>query len=370
VIAAIFGTTGELIKIAPVLRRLQDEGHDFILASTNQQVTQIPPMLRDFGLRGVDLNLADGRRGRDLETIRDLPAWFATLGWRTPKRRRSLKARLAAAQTAPLVVVHGDTMTTVLGAALGRSMRVPVAHIEAGLRSGDWRNPFPEELDRLMASKLATLHYAPGAWAAGNLRRAEVTGRIVDTGGNTVRDALKIVPDGSATLALPDEPFGLVSIHRFELLGDTANLEEVIKHIYEASRRTPILFIDHPVTAAAIRDAQLNRYFDDRFRPVPRQRYFAFVGLLKAAAFLLTDSGGSQEECTALGIPCLVHRAATERQDGLDGGPVVLSEMRIEAVDSFLADPSRWRRPVSQYTKSPSDVIVSDLRANGYTAPA
>lgn len=370
VIAVIFGTTGELIKLAPVIRRLEEGGDEFLLCCTNQQVTQIPRMLSDFGLGPPDIALSNGRRGRDLEALSDLPFWLGTMCRRLPGGWSQIRSAQKSASTRPLVLVHGDTMTTVLGATIGRSLRSPVAHIEAGLRSGDWRNPFPEELDRLAASKLATLHYAPGAWAAGNLRRAGVSGDVIDTGVNTVRDALALVPSGSGSLELPAEPFGLVSIHRFELLGNKPKLQEVIAAVHRASRERPILFVDHPVTAAAITDARLDGYFDEQLRRVPRQRYFEFIGLLKAAQFLVTDSGGSQEECAALGIPCLVHRAATERQDGLDNGAVVLSGMRIETLEMFLAEPERYRRDTSTDERSPSEIIVSDLRRRGYTAPA
>lgn len=365
-IVAILGTTGELIKIAPVLRRLQDEGEPAFIASTLQQATQISPMLADFGLRDYDLALANGRSGRDLETLKDLPFWLGTMARRCPASRRTLRAAFRSAPTRPLVLVHGDTMTTVLGSAIGRALRVPVAHIEAGLRSGDWRNPFPEELDRMMTSKLASLHYAPGPWAAGNLRDAGVSGEIVDTGFNTVRDALALVPPSDVNAELPHGRFGLVSIHRFELLGDRTKLEDALKILQEASRETPLLFIDHPVTIAALRDHGLDHYFDDRFRRVPRQRYFAFISLLKSSSFLVTDSGGSQEECTALGIPCLVHRATTERRDGLDDGPVVLSGHREDVLSTFLADPDAWRREPDHNATAPSAVIVDDLRARGH----
>ncbi len=369
-LVVIFGTTGELIKLAPVLRRLEQDGDRMLLVSTNQQVEQIPTMLRDFGIVTPVLMLTNGCHGRDLEKLTDVPLWLASMLRRAPRVLRRVSRAAEAAATRPLVLVHGDTMTTVLGAMIGRLLRLPVAHVEAGLRSGDWRNPFPEELDRLITSKFATLHYAPGAWAAENLRRARASGAIIDTTANTVRDALALVPEASESLDLPGEPFGLVSIHRFELLGDAARLEQVIAAVHRASRTQPILFIDHPVTAAAIEAAGLDRYFDAQLRRVPRQRYFQFVGLLKAARYLVTDSGGSQEECTALGIPCLVHRLATERQDGLDGGPVVLSRMRIEVLEQFLADPEQHRRALGADRRSPSDVIIEDLRRRGFSAPA
>ncbi len=369
-IVVIFGTTGELIKLAPVIRRLEEGGDQFLLACTNQQVTQIPAMLSDFNLQPPAVALADGRAGRDLEVLKDVPFWLGAMIRRAPRNWARIRRAMRSESTRSLVLVHGDTMTTVLGAAIGRTLRAPVAHIEAGLRSGDWRNPFPEELDRLMTSKLATLHYAPGAWAADNLHRAGVSGEVVDTGANTVRDALTLVPAGSSSLELPNGPFGLVSIHRFELLGNRQKLEEVVAAVQRASRALPMVFIDHPVTAAALREAQLDRYFDERLVRVPRQRYFEFIGLLKAAQFLVTDSGGSQEECAALGIPCLVHRAATERQDGLEDGPVVLSGMRVNALEAFLTDPTRYRRPMETQARSPSEVIVSDLRQRGFTRPS
>lgn len=364
-----FGTTGELIKLAPILRRLADDGDPFLLLSTNQQTTQVPGMLADFGLRQPAVTLAYGRSGRDLERLTDVPFWLGTMLRRLPRSGREVRRALTAASTKPLVVVHGDTMTTVLGAALGRSLRVPVAHIEAGLRSGDWRNPFPEELDRLVTSKLATLHYAPGPWAADNLRRAGVSGEIVDTHANTVRDALALVPGAGGSADLSAEPFGLVSIHRFELLGNASKLKEVVAVCQRTSRDTPILFIDHPVTAAAIHQVGLDSYFDERFRRIPRRRYFDFISILKTARFLVTDSGGSQEECAALGIPCVVHRVATERQDGLSEGSVVLSGMRVDVLEAFLADPGRYRRTGTSDHPSPSEVIVDDFRARGYSAP-
>ena len=150
-ILVVFGTTGELIKLAPVLLRLDARGHRYVLATTGQQVQQIPSF------------------------------------------------------------VHGDTMTTVLGSVMGRSLRSTVAHIEGGLRSYDLRHPFPEELNRKLATALSRIHYAPGPWAASNLRGGE----IVDTGSNTIRDSLELVTDDEPSVTLPGQPFGIVSLHRF-----------------------------------------------------------------------------------------------------------------------------------------------------------
>jgi UDP-N-acetylglucosamine 2-epimerase (non-hydrolysing) len=349
VILVVFGTTGELIKLAPVLLRLDARGHAYVLATTGQQVQQIPSFLEQFGLRQPDMWLARGAKGRDLRVNSDIPGWLATVMRSWARARRRLRRT-------PLVLVHGDTMTTVLGSLMGRSLRATVAHIEGGLRSYDWRHPFPEELNRKLATGLSRIHYAPGAWAAGNLRR----GDIVDTGSNTIRDSLELVDDDEPVLELP-AAFGVVSVHRFELLNNRRLLTETVDALAEAATHTPLLFVDHPVTAAALERFRLTDRFDgESFRRLPRLRFFDFVRVERRSDFVVTDSGGSQEECYYLNLPCLVHRVKTERREGL-GENAVLSEMRADVLREFLADPTRFRRRTELAAASPSDVIVADL---------
>ena len=362
-ILVVFGTTGELIKLAPVLLRLQARRQRFVLATTGQQVTQIPSFLEQFGLPQPDIWLGRGAGGRDLERSGDIPRWLAGVTRSFFRQHGRFRATLRDDQRRPLVLVHGDTMTTVLGALMGRALRVPVAHIEAGLRSGDLRNPFPEELDRRVTSWLARIHYAPGAWAAANVGR----GVVVDTGSNTIRDSLELVPtDASPAVPIPDEAFGIVSLHRFELLNNRAVLEQTIRALVDASDSTPLLFVDHPVTKAAVQRFQLEGIFErSRMRRIPRLRFFDFVRLERASSFVVTDSGGSQEECFYLDKPCLVHRRRTERREGL-GENVVLSGLNDYALRSFLSYPSRHRRNGPLPKDSPSEQIIEDLVARGF----
>jgi len=364
VILVVFGTTGELIKLAPVLLRLDERGHRYLLATTGQQIEQIPSFLEQLGLRQPDLWLARGSRGRDLRVNSDIPGWLATVVRSYLQRRRGLRRTLRAASARPLVLVHGDTMMTVLGRVLGRSLRLPVAHIEGGLRSFDLRHPFPEELNRKLATALSRIHYAPSSWAASNLRGTDV----VDTGSNTIRDSLELVPEGEPPVVLPARPFGIVSLHRFELLNSRRLLTETLEVLAEAARRTPLLFVDHPVTIAALERFGLEKLFDGTtFVRIARLRFFDFVRAERRSAFVVTDSGGSQEECYYLDLPCLVHRVKTERREGL-GENAVLSGMRVEVLRDFLDDPTRFRRRTSLPTASPSDVIVDDLERRGFAA--
>jgi UDP-N-acetylglucosamine 2-epimerase (non-hydrolysing) len=361
-ILVVFGTTGELIKLAPVLLLLEERGHGYLLATTGQQVQQIPSFLEQFGLRQPDVWLARGAKGRDLRVNGDIPGWLATVTRSYVRERGRLRRTLRAAAGRPLVLVHGDTMTTVLGSMLGRSLRAAVAHIEGGLRSFDLRHPFPEELNRKLATALSRIHYAPGAWAASNLRGGEV----VDTGSNTIRDSLQLVPDGEPPVPLPEQPFGIVSLHRFELLNSRKLFIETIELLAEAAHRTPMLFIDHSVTMAALERFGLERLFDrTTLMRIPRLRFFDFVRAERRSRFVVTDSGGSQEECYYLDLPCLVHRVKTERREGL-GENAVLSGMSAGVLRSFLDDPSRFRRRTPLPAASPSQVIVNDLERRGF----
>lgn len=362
-IGVVLGTTGELIKLAPILLALQERGERALVITTAQQVRQLPPFLEDFGLPMPDVWLARGHRGADLEHTWQVPVWAATVAANSLRRRRALKERVDA------IVVHGDTMTTVLGSVLARLLRVPALHVEAGMRSGDWRNPFPEELNRTVAARLVEVHFAPGDRPVRNLRRERVGGRIVDTRQNTIRDAVDLAAAAPSVpgVALPDEPFGLVSLHRFELIEKPELFRPVLEILHEHSRTQPLLFVDHSVTAAAIERHGLDHLFDDRFRRIPRLRYFPFISLLQASRFLVTDSGGCQEECAFLGHPALIHRAVSEHDTGLDTC-VVLSKMDLGVLRAFLADPDRYRVPAPAPEATPTQIIMGELERMGLVA--
>lgn len=366
-IGFVYGTTGELIKIAPLMHALQERGVQPLTMTTGQQQLQIPAFLEDMRLPSPDLWLARGNGRGDLENKLEIPGWAGTVARNVAHHRRELRRRLRADGRRPLVFVHGDTMTTVLGALIGRTLGADVAHVEAGLRSGDWRDPFPEELNRRIAARIAKLHFAPGDTAVANLRREHVGGEIIDTHSNTITDSLRLAAGAEPGVALPDEPFGIVSLHRFELIERGAAFQEILETLHAHSRTQPLLFIDHSTTAEAIRAHGFERFFDDRFRRIPRLRYTPFIALLKHARFLVTDSGGSQEECARLGLPCIVHRAVSERGDGL-GANVLLSGMDVDAVREFLADPERLRLPAVEGDASPTQTIVDALVERGFLA--
>jgi UDP-N-acetylglucosamine 2-epimerase (non-hydrolysing) len=365
-ILVVYGTTGELIKLAPVLRRLRRSNLRYATATTGQHAAQIPGLLESFGLPQPDLWLAHGAAGRDLRKNADIPGWIAEV-WAAFWRRASLIRRLLRDGAGrPLVLVHGDTFTTVLGAMMGRILGFPVAHVEAGLRSFDLRHPFPEELDRRVTSVLAGLHYAPGPWAVSNLRR----GAVVDTGSNTIRDSLALSDELAAgqPVQIPDGRFGVVSLHRYELLNERRLFASTLELLADHAQRASLLFVDHPVTVAAIERLGLASLLESSgLQRIPRLPFLQFVPVMRRSAFMFTDSGGNQEECFYLDVPCLVHRKRTERREGL-GENVVLSGYDMGRARYFLEDPQRFHRKTDLPDASPSSVIVQDLIDRGHAA--
>lgn len=362
-IGVVYGTTGELIKLAPVLRGIRADGVTFVNTTTAQQVLQIPRMLDQLELPQPDLFFARGRSGRDLHSNADIPFWLAAVGRSFAGNRHRLLRMLRADGKPPLVLVHGDTMTTLIGALMGRALRVPVAHVEAGVRTWDLRHPFPEEANRRLVTKIATTHYAPGPQAAANIRR----GIVVDTGMNTIRDSLDLAP---AEVSVPAEvahtSFGIVSLHRFELLNNGALLGATLRAIAAHPSRRPMLFVDHPVTVAAMKRFGLENVFGgSSVTRMERRSFFDFVALLRQASFAITDSGGTQVESYVLDKPCLIHRKKVEQPDGV-GENVIVSGFDLELLARFLDDPALHRRRTPPPVVSPSAIILDDLRERGY----
>jgi UDP-N-acetylglucosamine 2-epimerase (non-hydrolysing) len=358
VIVFFYGTTAEAIKLAPVARRLTDQGVEYEQWLTLQQADTVLHALPGLGLPAPDHVLANGRGGQPLAGPADVIRWLVQLlvwmvrhGWAARRRLRQSKPSV--------LVVHGDTMTSVVGALLARILGADCAHVEAGLRSGDWRHPFPEELDRRIVGRLAQVHYAPSDAAA-----AVLAGRpgVVHTGHNTVVDAVldRAVEAGRRD---DDDPYGLVLLHRFEFLTSTALVERTLDALQQRSPLRLVLVADDQATH--VLGPRLDALPKDRFRVIGKVSHEEFTGLLAGASFVVTDSGGVQEEAALLGVPTLVHRKATERGDGL-GRNVVLSEWDVAALEDFLGRYEDFRRPPNTPTTSPSDIVVKDLMTRGY----
>lgn len=361
-IAVVLGTVAELIKMAPVLRRLQERGSTSEIWFTAMHLEGFAD-LKNRLVPDVPMRwLADPRRQRDVGRVADVPAWLLEISRSYRAQKDQLSAVLARDGLKPMVMVHGDTFTTVVGALWGKGLSATVAHVEAGYRSGSLLAPFPEEIDRRLAARLVDIHFAPSQREVGNLRKAD--GLVVDTRGNTVIDALRMFMSGRTAGPGP-EPYGVVTLHRFEFMRRPQEVAEILALCKEASQRTPIRFITGPHGRERLEQHNLLSFFDDHLKIIDRMSYPDFVPVLAGAAFVLTDSGGLQQECAYLGTPCLIHRDRTESELGL-GANVVLSRMSLEVVRSFLDNPEGFRAPSTLDSSRPSDVIIGTLGELGY----
>ena len=263
------------------------------------------------------------------------------------------------AKTQPdIVLVQGDTTTTFAVSLASFYHRIPVGHVEAGLRTGDPLAPFPEELNRRLTSQLALLHFAPTHWARTNLLAEGVPSSRIFVTGNTVVDAflharrkvLRGRPVGLPLNALADakQRILLVTAHRRENFG--APLEEICSALRELATRRDDIVIVYPVHP----NPQVCGPVTRLLRHVPRihllepLEYLPFVWLMNRAYLALTDSGGIQEEMPSLGRPVLILRDKTERPEGLEAGVCQLVGTRASsiqrAVIRLLDDPRAYRR--------------------------
>lgn len=354
-IVLIYGTTAEAIKLAPIMNRLSTAGVPYQQWVTLQQSSTVLDSIKHLGLPAPDEIIADGVHGRPLSSTPDTVRWLLTISGWVVRNRARLKLELG---NKSIILVHGDTMTSVVGSIIAKLLRCKIGHVEAGLRSGSWRHPFPEELDRRIVGKLADVHYAPSEASV-----AALSGRpnVIFTHGNTSLDALAQRAKSSRTSEAA--PYGLVLLHRFEFLNNPKLVQSTISTLNSESH-LPLKIVadDH---AKHIIEAEVGQLSNSQLTVLDKLSHADFVQLASHARFVVTDSGGVQEEMAFLGIPTLIHRKATERSDGL-GRNVLLSGWSTVVLSEFLQNYESHRRPIQILEMSPSEIVVNDLRERGY----
>jgi UDP-N-acetylglucosamine 2-epimerase (non-hydrolysing) len=323
----IFGTRPEAIKLCPVVQRLRQEpaNFDVSVCATAQHRELLDQVLAIFGVTpNHDLNVMQAGQTLFQSTGRILAALEPVMAVERPD----------------WVVVQGDTTTTLCGALAGFYARSRVAHVEAGLRTGDMCQPFPEEMNRVLASRITDHHFAATEWAAANLIREGVSCTSITVTGNTGIDAVLHVRDRleDARLAAPDWPWLdpskkliLVTAHRRESFGD--GFERICKALEKLSRRDDVQIV-YPVHPNPHVTEPVSRNLHSRPNIVMLEPldYVSFVDLMRRARILLTDSGGVQEEGPSLGKPILVLREKTERPEAVEAGTVRLVGTDIERI--------------------------------------
>lgn len=352
------GTTAELIKVLPVMRELAARGQRYDIVASGQNDLSNSELFEHAGLPRPVLVL---NRTLKRKTAIGLALWFVTTFFRGLANLPKLFRGLDRAST--VLIVHGDTVSTLMGAVLGRILGVRVAHIEAGLRSKNFLQPFPEELDRYLTAFFAHMHFCPYASAVRNLERRG--GEKIDTGFNTNIDSLAFARSlGPARVHEddPPRPYFIFILHRQENLLNNVLVRDLLDVLTELTTRMRCLFVTHELTMTRLRDLGLFERVAGNPNIVlsGRRPYAEFIRLLDGCEFIMTDGGGNQQECYYLGKPCLILRRLTESEEGL-GRNVLVSGNDRSTIEDFAAGYESYRHPEVAPARRPSEIIVDTL---------
>ncbi len=340
-IMSVFGTRPEAIKMAPLVKTLAArEGFESLCCLTGQHREMLDSVMDIFRLRAdFDLNIMQKQQTLSSITTR------ALLGMETV---------LEEAQP-DLVLVHGDTSTTFAGALAAFYHKIPVGHVEAGLRTYDKYSPFPEEMNRTLVGDIAALHFSPTPANAENLRREAVRGEIFVTG-NTVIDAMqttvrqdfRFAAQELNALDFENKRVIVLTCHRRENYGQPMHdILRAVRHVVETH---PDVEVVYPVHLSPIVRACAQEELGDVARvhlidPVDVEQMH---NLMARCCFVMTDSGGLQEEAPALGKPVLVLRRETERPEAVAAGTVKLAGVAYDEIvrlaNALLEQPALYRQ--------------------------
>lgn len=361
-ILCVVGTRPDTIKMAPVIKKLEkDERLEVKVLASAQHREMLDIALGDFGIKpSFDLNVM-----RRLQSLEDLSA-----------RLLRKVGKVMREEKPDMVMVQGDTTTTFISSLCAFYQKIPVAHLEAGLRTMDKYAPFPEEINRRLTTHIADIHFAPTHKAKINLLKEGVEEEKIFVTGNTVIDALEIALQTPCKPPItPQKRYIILTIHRRE------NWGEPIERVAKAVKKLVAQFADLEVVFPVHRNPLIRKLV----RPILRGArvhlleplsFIPFVHLMKDAYFILTDSGGIQEEASYLGKPVLILREVTERPEVVEAGCGVLVgtdiDRIIEECEKLLLYPEEYGK-MAKRTKIFGDGKASDrvykaiLRYFGWT---
>ncbi len=353
------GTDAELIKLFPILLKITDLGLDYKLVCSGQNDLNHSYILNQIVKKPIDLELSS--EDSIVKSARGLLTWFI----KTNRITATAIRNSIAYSKSTVFIVHGDTVSTVMGAIAAKKLGLRLAHVEAGLRSFNWLNPFPEEIDRSIVSKRANIHFAPGDAAMENLKRAGVKGQIINTHNNTLIDSLAIaqtIPCKNAALEpLIAQPHSVMVVHRQENLNNLKLVREMVDIACQPSD-SACAFIMHEPTRVTLQAMGLLDKLEacPTVTLLPRVEYCDFMKLLGSSDYVLTDGGSNQEELSYMGIPALILRTHTERQEGL-GKNATLYDGSVDSIKHFLSTYQSMRRNPVSPEQSPSSIIADSL---------
>ncbi|MFN0117560.1 MAG: non-hydrolyzing UDP-N-acetylglucosamine 2-epimerase [Elusimicrobiota bacterium] len=357
-ILCFFGTRPEAIKMAPVVKKLREENcFDVEVALSAQHRDMLDQVLELFSIK-VDYDLNIMKKGQSLFHV-------------TSKVLEKMETVLEKSKP-DMVLVHGDTTTTMVGTMACFYKNIPVGHVEAGLRTNDLKRPFPEEMNRRVTDLLADLYFSPTPMSRRNLLVEKISDKKIFVTGNTVIDALLIVSKMNKPLRnlnairvmkkIGSSPFILVTAHRRENFGEP--FKEAFSALKTLTEKFPHFHWVYPVHPNPNVSGMAQNILGglSRFHLLEPLEYDDLVSMMKKSFFVLTDSGGLQEEAPSLGKPVLVLRNVTERPEAVKAGTVKLVGTNrnkiIREVSKLIKNPVFYKK-MSQAVNPYGDGLAS-----------
>lgn len=352
----VVGTRAQLIKVAPVVVECERQGLPSILLMTGQHQETMQDLINEFGINSPQVHAFPAA---EHATVSSLLRWL-------PAAYRGIRARLREIGSFSgklIVLVHGDTLSTLVGAFAARRHKARVVHLESGLSSGRLFDPFPEEICRRLVFRMTDIAMCPNSQAVDYMCRRH-RARVVNTVGNTIVDAVAL-SGASAVQQNSDQPYLVVSLHRFQNLYDAKRLSFLVTLIESISESYKVYFVLHPATRGRLEKSGLMQRLLSApgVHLSPRMGYKDFLHLAAGSACVLTDGGSNQEELAVLGVPTIVMRARTERPDGLGVNAMMETDLP-GGVQKFILDglfKSLQGGSSSDGSQGPSSRIVASL---------
>jgi len=365
VIHFVIGTRAQLFKMAPIMLECDRLDLKWRWIYTAQHKDTIEETLRAFNLPEPDYTVMHW--DTEAKTMGKIWKWFLRMILALPRSKKILAGYIGKKN---IVLTHGDTLTTWLGALMGRLTRTKVMHVESGLRSFNMFKPFPEEINRLITFRLANYYACPGDWAMGNLKKYK--GEKINTGENTQIDTISfgLKNADNSNYQLPKNKYVVASIHRYENIFKEERFTTIIDRLETIAQRFPIYLVQHPATLEQLEklpNIKGRLKGNKKIHLLPRLEYLPFVKLIKHSEFVITDGGGNQEELYHMGKPTLLFRDETERQEGLDT-TAVISRLDPEVISKFLLEYETYihKPTIVGNKKSPSVIIAKWLQKKGF----
>lgn len=360
------GTTAELIKVAPIIKELNIRKKSFKMITSGQNVVRFDELKKYIGSVPVYYSFKQRPIGIHLPLLIGFIVW-------------TLKAFVnyflffhhelrGANKNNTYFIVHGDTVSSLLGAVIAWFFRVKLVHIESGLRSFNFFEPFPEEICRYIISRLADIHFCPNSWCETNL--SSMSGEKINTGQNTLIETFRYAmmsrnsSISTNLLKKKGKKYFVMVVHRQEhILFNTVQTKRIMGTVFQNLPSDIIcIFVIHDVSSSFIHTwkDEINHVKSQKVICIEKVNYIEYMHILDNAEFMVTDGGSNQEEMYYMGKPCLLLRKNTERTEGL-GENVVLSKNNPREVRNFILNYSTYKRPKIALRIKPSTIIVDHL---------